>query len=36
MSRVEEIAKEKLSSDEYLEHKTREAVYSEVFQDLER
>lgn len=36
MSRVEEIAREKLSSDNYLEHKTREAVYSEVMQDMER
>ncbi|KAF8510367.1 hypothetical protein BU17DRAFT_55469, partial [Hysterangium stoloniferum] len=36
MSRVEEIAKEKLSSDVRLEQKTREAVHSEVMQELER
>lgn len=36
MARVEEIAREKLSSDEHLEHKTREAVYSEMSQDMER
>ncbi|KAF8503110.1 hypothetical protein BU17DRAFT_71813 [Hysterangium stoloniferum] len=36
MSRVENISKEKLSSDVRLEQKTRAAVHSEVMQELER
>ncbi|KAF8579047.1 hypothetical protein K439DRAFT_1254033, partial [Ramaria rubella] len=36
MSRVEEIAKDKLSSDTRLELKTREMVHSEVMQEMER